>query len=573
MPPKRAKKSDEAVFEGMVVAVSGTFSVSQSEIKKLLESNGATIANSVTRKVTHLITTPHELSIETAKVVAARKNSLPILSEEFVHSSIKASARADESKFLLDGMPSSSAAKAADEEAPEADDDRKRKRRTAKPADDEDEEEDDEEEEAEAKPKRGAAKKAAPAKKAGAKRAAASAAKAAEAPAPAPAPPVKEEVKKEEPKPSMTKTSSVAVQGPFIGRRPNSKSEVVFSFDTTGSMYPCLTQVRKKIQEATQRLFKEVPGIRIGIVAHGDYCDRNTSYVTKHLDLTNDMSKIVNFVETVGQTGGGDCPECYELVLREAQTHFSWSPDANHSLVLIGDDLPHEANANPDKIDWRQELVALKAKDICVYAVQALNRSYATNFYFTCAKDTGGIHISLDQFNAITDLLIAVCYRESTPEQLEVFEKEVIAQGRYSRSVRQMFDKLTGRETTTATSDKNLQAVSSGRFQVLDIDSDTSIKDFVQANGLSFKTGRGFYEFTKPETVQKYKEIILMDKNGDMFEGEYARELLGLPKGADAKVKPSEYDFVVFVQSTSYNRKLVGGTRFLYEVEDWDRTM
>lgn len=51
MPPKRAKKSDEAVFEGMVVAVSGTFSVSQSEMKKLLESNGATIANSVTRKV------------------------------------------------------------------------------------------------------------------------------------------------------------------------------------------------------------------------------------------------------------------------------------------------------------------------------------------------------------------------------------------------------------------------------------------------------------------------------------------------------------------------------------------
>jgi hypothetical protein len=25
------------------------------------------------------------------------------------------------------------------------------------------------------------------------------------------------------------------------------------------------------------------------------------------------------------------------------------------------------------------------------------------------------------------------------------------------------------------------------------------------------------------------------------------------------------------VQSTSYNRKLIGGTRFLYEVEDWDR--
>jgi hypothetical protein len=28
--------------------------------------------------------------------------------------------------------------------------------------------------------------------------------------------------------------------------------------------------------------------------------------------------------------------------------------------------------------------------------------------------------------------------------------------------------------------------------------------------------------------------------------------------------------YVVFVQSTSNNRKLMGGSRFLYEVEDWD---
>lgn len=540
-----------------------------------------------------MITTAHELSIETAKVKAARANKLPILSEQFVHSSISASSRSDESKYLLEGSASAApAAAAADDDADEEEDagDRKRKKRTAKPASDDEEDEDEEED---VKPKRGAKKAASTtAKKAGAKRAAASAKKAAAAAEE----PKREPAASREPpaKPAMTKQSSVAVEGPFIGRRPNSKAEVVFSFDTTGSMYPCLTQVRKKIQEATQRLFKEVPGIRIGIIAHGDYwyglfllkfnfnnnyltqlcaSDAGSTYVTKRLDLTNDMSKVVQFVENCGQTGGGDAPECYELVLREAQ-ELAWTAGSNHSLVLIGDDLPHEAHSNPGKIDWKTELKILQKQDIAVYAVQALNRSYATNFYFTCAKETGGIHISLDQFNAITDLLIAVCYRESsTPDQLAAFEKEVIAQGRYSRSVRQMFDKLTGREPTSAAADKNLQAVSGGRFQVLDIDDDVSIKDFVLANGLSFKTGRGFYEFTKPELIQAGKEIILMDKNGDMFEGDYARELLGLPKGAPAKIKPGEYDFVVFVQSTSYNRKLVGGTRFLYEVEDWDRTM
>jgi hypothetical protein len=118
-----------------------------------------------------------------------------------------------------------------------------------------------------------------------------------------------------------------------------------------------------------------------------------------------------------------------------------------------------------------------------------------------------------------------------------------------------------------------LRAVSPGRFQVLDIDKDISIKAFVLENGLTFKTGRGFYEFTKTETIQGKKEVILMErKTGDLFSGEAAREMLGLPAGETVRIKPSNLEkYVVFVQSTSANRKLIGKTRFLYEVEDWDR--
>ena len=75
--------------------------------------------------------------------------------------------------------------------------------------------------------------------------------------------------------------------------------EVVFSFDTTGSMYPCLTQVRRNIKSTVTRLFEEIPGIRIGIIAHGDYCDKGSSYVTKALDLTPDADAICKFVENV----------------------------------------------------------------------------------------------------------------------------------------------------------------------------------------------------------------------------------------------------------------------------------
>ena len=36
-------------------------------------------------------------------------------------------------------------------------------------------------------------------------------------------------------------------------------TEVVFSFDSTGSMYPCLAQVRAQIKQTCQRLFRDIP--------------------------------------------------------------------------------------------------------------------------------------------------------------------------------------------------------------------------------------------------------------------------------------------------------------------------
>jgi hypothetical protein len=59
-------------------------------------------------------------------------------------------------------------------------------------------------------------------------------------------------------------------------------------------------------------------------------------------------------------------------------------------------------------------------------------------------------------------------------------------------------------------------------------------------------------------------------KSGDMFEGKAARDMLGLPEDSTARIKPTSLDkYMVFVQSTSVNRKLIGKTKFLYEVEDW----
>jgi hypothetical protein len=87
-----------------------------------------------------------------------------------------------------------------------------------------------------------------------------------------------------------------------------------------------------------------------------------------------------------------------------------------------------------------------------------------------------------------------------------------------SRGLNKMFDTMLKREDAAVYEAAELRAVKPGRFQILEVDSDISIKAFVLENGLAFKTGRGFYEFTKTETIQGKKEIVLMERStGDLF--------------------------------------------------------
>jgi hypothetical protein len=348
--------------------------------------------------------------------------------------------------------------------------------------------------------------------------------------------------------------------------------DVLITFDTTGSMYPCLTQVRRRVVEMVRRLLQDIRRVRISIKAVGDYCDAGTTYVTKTLDFTDNLERICDFVRNVGPTDGGDRPECYELALNEARAQ-NWRAGAKKVMVLIGDDVPHEPSypGNVKRIDWRNELRLLLEADVHVYGVHAMPgiRQHSKWFYEAVAKETGGYYLTLDQFAAIVDIIFAICYKQEGDEQLLNFQEEVGRGNRMSRNMASVFQTLTGKRIRVATR-TGLVPVPAGRFQILAIDSDMAIRDFVEAEGLRFQKGRGFYQFTKSELVQENKEVVLRDKvTGDMYTGAEAREMIGLPFGIRGKIKPAklaEYD--VFVQSTSVNRTLKGGTLFLYEVQD-----
>lgn len=101
-------------------------------------------------------------------------------------------------------------------------------------------------------------------------------------------------------------------------------------------------------------------------------------------------------------------------------------------------------------------------------------------------------------------------------------------------------------------------------YQVLPVTRDTDIRAFFAGQPVAFRQGANYYQFTKRETIQANKKVVVREiATGRFYGGQRARDLLGLQLN-DIRDKPGynpEYD--VFVQSTSPNRKLIGGTDLL----------
>lgn len=96
-----------------------------------------------------------------------------------------------------------------------------------------------------------------------------------------------------------------------------------------------------------------------------------------------------------------------------------------------------------------------------------------------------------------------------------------------------------------------------------------AIRDFVEGrlNGSAMLKGAAFYQLVKTEDkIQDYKLIAIRNKEtGAVHCGPEARDLIGLPRVGDVRVRPDTAGkWQVFVQSTSVNRKVSAGTQLMY---------
>lgn len=220
--------------------------------------------------------------------------------------------------------------------------------------------------------------------------------------------PAEVEVKK---KPSKKKEEEPEVDLP---------TDVVIAFDTTGSMASYIAAVRKHVEETIAAMFTNTPNLMVKVVAFGDYCDMKSATIFgdayQETSLTNDANTLIKFVKTARNTGGGDTPEFYELVLQKILDETPWRERSNRSILLIADYDPHPVGYTCKpfvvnaQIDWRKE--AIKANSMKV-RVDTLRILPSMNWYAELSQMTEGACMNFKTSAKTSDLLEAATYMTS----------------------------------------------------------------------------------------------------------------------------------------------------------------
>jgi Mg-chelatase subunit ChlD/cell division protein FtsB len=181
---------------------------------------------------------------------------------------------------------------------------------------------------------------------------------------------------------------------PQTGERP--RIEVVFVLDTTGSMGGLIQAAKEKIWSIATTLAsaQQAPDIRMGLVA---YRDRGDEYVTRVVDLSDDLDSVYATLMDFQANGGGDGPESVNQALHDALHKISWSQgtQAYQVVFLVGDAPPHMDYQ--DDIKYPETLTAATARGITVNAIQCGHNGTARQDWERIAGLGHGSYFQVEQ--------------------------------------------------------------------------------------------------------------------------------------------------------------------------------
>ena len=113
--------------------------------------------------------------------------------------------------------------------------------------------------------------------------------------------------------------------------------DIVLCLDTTGSMRPYITELRRTLISMMKEQIADFEDWRIGMVLYKDYFDE---YLNRVIQFTRDFNVFQRNLNTILVRGGGDIPEAVHEALYEAADKFPWAAECR-LIILAGDAPPH----------------------------------------------------------------------------------------------------------------------------------------------------------------------------------------------------------------------------------------
>ena len=190
-------------------------------------------------------------------------------------------------------------------------------------------------------------------------------------------------------------------------------TDMVIAFDTTGSMNSYIDAVKQHVKDLIPKLFSQNPGLKISVVAFGDYCDMTSATVFGNayqvINLTNNENGLISFVNTAEQTSGGDSDEFYELVIQKITNETEWREGSGKSVLLIADCNPHKkgyrySSKYSQSPDWKEEAQKAAEKGIIFDTLQIIPRY---DWYKELSQITGGVCLPFKNSAKTADLIEA----------------------------------------------------------------------------------------------------------------------------------------------------------------------
>lgn len=209
--------------------------------------------------------------------------------------------------------------------------------------------------------------------------------------------------------------------------------DLMFVADNTGSMKYVANEVRTEIRKTTKYLFDKIPGIRIGMLFHGDYCDKDLCI--QKIQPTTSLGNLERFLKNIKSAHGGDAPECYEYALKICNDDIQWQQN-NKIIVMVGDESPHtpaysyslSSYFGKDFIvpNYKFELDRLFANNIKVYPVFCDTSGYRM-FWDEIATKMGTPKLLLKNFADINGIITAASM--SAIGKISEYKEDAIREG------------------------------------------------------------------------------------------------------------------------------------------------